>query len=78
MGQGRDNRRCLEKCAIIDCTTGQPLIVYSMVVFLLVGHYPCYGSPDFSIIKSFSALVFPTGFFQGYLPKKYGVHVCLI
>jgi hypothetical protein len=35
-------------------------------------------SPDFSIIKSFSALVFPPGFFQGYLPKNIGVYVCLI
>jgi hypothetical protein len=25
MGHGRDSRRCLEKCARIDCTTGQPL-----------------------------------------------------
>jgi hypothetical protein len=44
----------------------------------LSGPLSCYGSPDFSIIKSFSALVFPLGFFQGYLPKNIGVYVCLI
>jgi hypothetical protein len=41
----------------------------SVVVFLSVGHYPSYGTSNFSIIKSFSALVFPLGFFQEYLPK---------
>jgi hypothetical protein len=30
-----------------------------VVVFLSVGHYAYYGGPDFSITKSFSALVFP-------------------
>ena len=36
------------------------------LVFLSVDHYPCYKSFDFSIIKSFSTLVFPPRFFQGY------------
>jgi hypothetical protein len=68
----------LEKHAVLVRTTGQTLPGLSAVVFLSVGHYPYYGSPDFSIIKSFSALVFPLGFFQGYLPKNIGVYVCLI
>jgi hypothetical protein len=66
------------KACSSGCTTGQTFPGLSAVVFLSVGHYPCYGSPDFSIIKSFSALVFPLGFFQGYLPKNIGVYVCLI
>jgi hypothetical protein len=68
----------LEKHVVLVHTTGQTLSGLSVVVFLSVGHYPYYGSPDFSIIKSFSTLVFPLGFFQGYLPKNIGVYVCLI
>jgi hypothetical protein len=68
----------LEKHADLGCTTDQTFPGLSAVVFLLVGHYPYYGSPDFSIIKSFSTLVFPPGFFQGYLPKNIGVYVCMI
>jgi hypothetical protein len=49
------------------------IFVWCECKFLSVGHYPCYGSPDFSIIKSFSAVVFPLGFFQGFIPKNIGV-----
>jgi hypothetical protein len=59
-------------------TSNQTLPGLSAIVFLSMGHYPCYGSPDFIIIKSFLALVFPPGFFQGYLPKNIGVYVCMI
>jgi hypothetical protein len=41
------------------------------VVFLLVGHYPCY-EPLFYHNKIISALVFPRGVFKGYLPKNIG------
>jgi hypothetical protein len=34
-----------------------------VLLFLLVDHYPYYRSPNFSIIKSFSTLVFPSKFF---------------
>jgi hypothetical protein len=50
----------------------------SVFVFLSVDHYPCYGSLDFSIIKLFSTLVFPSVFFEGFIPKTIGVLVCLI
>jgi hypothetical protein len=33
-------------------TTKKNLFGLSLVVFLLVGHYPCYESSDFIIIKS--------------------------
>jgi hypothetical protein len=59
----------LKKHAVLVHTTGQTLPGLSAVVFLSVGHYPCYGSPDFSIIKSFSTLVFPPGFSRGLYPK---------
>jgi hypothetical protein len=68
----------LKKCVLMVCTEGKTLSGLSAVVFLSVGHYPYYESFDFSIIKSFSALVFPSGFFQGYLPENIGVYVCLI
>jgi hypothetical protein len=63
--------RCihLEKHADLGHTTDQTLPGLSAVVFLSVGHYPYYGSPDFIIIKSFSALVFPLGFSRGIYPK---------
>jgi hypothetical protein len=53
----------LEKHAILGHTIDQTLPSLSVVVLLLVGHYPCYKSLDFSIIKSFPTLVFPLGFF---------------
>jgi hypothetical protein len=59
----------LKKHADLGRTTDQTLPGLSAVVFLSVGHYPYYGSPDFSIIKSFSALVFPQGFSRGIYPK---------
>jgi hypothetical protein len=62
----------------LGCTTDQTLLGLLAIVFLLVGHYSCYGSPNFSTIKLFSTLVFPMGFFQGYLPKNIGVYVCVI
>jgi hypothetical protein len=68
----------LEKHAVMGRTIDQTLLGLFVVVFLSVGHYPCYMSPAFSIIKSFSTLVFPPGFFHGYLPKNIGVYVCLI
>jgi hypothetical protein len=68
----------LEKHAILVCTTGHTLPGLFAVVFVLVSHYPCYRRTDFSIIKSFLAMVFPRGFFQGYLPKNIGVYVSVI
>jgi hypothetical protein len=77
MGLLKESHIHLKKHAVLVHTTGQTLPGLSAVVFLSVGHYPYYGSPDFSIIKSFSTLVFPP-VFQGYLPKNIGVYVCLI
>jgi hypothetical protein len=68
----------LEKHADLGRTIEHTFPGLFVVVFLSVGHYPYYESPDFSIIKSFSTLVFPLGFFQGYLPKNIGVYVCMI
>jgi hypothetical protein len=59
----------LKKCAVLVRTTGQTFPGLSAVVFLSVGHYPYYGSPDFSIIKSFSALFSLQGFSRGIYPK---------
>jgi hypothetical protein len=77
-GHKKANHVYLEKRAILVHTTSHTLPGLSAVVFLLVDHYPCYGSPDFSIIKSFLALVLPPKFFQGYLHKNIGVYVCMI
>jgi hypothetical protein len=41
----------LEKNAVLCHTIDQTLTGLSVVVFLLVGHYPFYEIPDFSIIK---------------------------
>jgi hypothetical protein len=68
----------LEKHAVLVHTRDQTFLGLFAVVFILVGHYPCYGSPSFSIVKSFSVVVFPSRFFQGYLPKNIGVHLCMI
>ena len=68
----------LEKHAVLVHTIGHTFPSLSAVVFLLVGHYPYYRSPDFNIKKSFSAMVFPLFFSHGYLSKNIGVHVCLI
>jgi hypothetical protein len=68
----------LKKHAVVGRTIKQTFLGFFAVVFLSVGHYPYYRSLDFSIIKSFSALGFPSGFFQGYLPKNIGVYVCMI
>jgi hypothetical protein len=65
----------LEKHADLGHITYQTLPGLYAIVFLSVGHYPCYKSPDFSILKSFLALVFHLGFLQGYLPKNIGVYV---
>jgi hypothetical protein len=75
MGLLKESHVHLEKHAVIGSYNNHTLSGLSAVVFLLVGHYPYYRSPDFSIIKSFSTLVFPLGFFQGYLPKNIGVLV---
>jgi hypothetical protein len=42
----------LEKHVDLGCTTDQTLLGLSAIVFLSVGHYPYYESPNFSIIKS--------------------------
>jgi hypothetical protein len=68
----------LKKHAVLGRTIDQTFLGLSIVVFLLVDHYLYYEIPGFSIIKSFSTLVFPPGFFQGYLPKNIGFHVCMI
>jgi hypothetical protein len=74
----KQSRVHLEKCVVMVSIAVQTFITLCAVVFLSMGHYPYYESPSFSIIKSFSAPVLPLGFFQGYLPKNIGVHVCLI
>jgi hypothetical protein len=50
-------------------TTEQTLPGLSVVVFLSVGHYPCYGSPDFIIIKSSQYWFSLQGFSRGIYPK---------
>jgi hypothetical protein len=70
MAHQKVNSVHLEKRVVLVRTIGHSLRGFSTAVFLSVGHYPCYGSPDFSIIKSFSALIFPPRFFQGHLPKN--------
>jgi hypothetical protein len=63
MAHSRDMSVHMEKCAVLGCKVDLNLPSLFVVVFLSVGHYPCYRSPNFSIIKSFSALVFPPRFF---------------
>jgi hypothetical protein len=74
----KENHVHLEKHVVLLRTTCQTLSGSCVVLFLSVGHYPCYESPNFSIIKSLSALVFPPGFFQAFIPEIFGVLVCLI
>jgi hypothetical protein len=77
-------RVSLRKCAYTSrcmpniCTMEQNFPGLYSVVFLSVGHYLCYRSPDFNNNKIILALVFPLVFFQGYLPKIIGVYVCMI
>jgi hypothetical protein len=52
----------IKKHADMCHTTDKTLPGLSIVVLLSVSHYSCYGSPDFSIIKSFSGLVSVLGF----------------
>jgi len=65
----RDSCVCLEKCVDLCHTTKKTLLGLSIVVLLSVGHYAYYMIPNFSIIKSFSTLVFPMGFSKGIYPK---------
>jgi hypothetical protein len=53
----------LENHVYMGHITDHPFLSLSVFVFLTLGHHPCYGSPDFSTIKSFSTLVFPLWFF---------------
>jgi hypothetical protein len=62
----RNNNVYLKKHVNMVRITEQTFLGLSAVVFLSVGHYPYYRSPNFSKIKSLSTLVFPLGFFQGY------------
>jgi hypothetical protein len=55
----------LEKCAFLGRTTNQTLSGLSAVVYLSVGHYPCYENPNFSITNLFSTLDFSYGVFPG-------------
>jgi len=74
----KDMRIHLKKCVDTGRRLDHTFSGLSAVVFLSMGHYPYYKSPYFRIIKSFLAMVFPPGFFQGYLPKNIGVYVCMI
>jgi hypothetical protein len=74
----RDRHVHLEKHVVLGHTIAHTLSGLSAIVFLIVRHYPYYGSLDFSIIKSLSTLVFPLDFLQRYPPKNTGVHVCMI
>jgi hypothetical protein len=47
----RDKCVHFEKSEVIGRTINYSFLGLSIVVFLSVGHYPCYWSPDFSIIK---------------------------
>jgi hypothetical protein len=51
--------------------TKQTVPCFSAIVFLLVGHFPFYGSLDLTLYKNILGLVFPTGFFQGQFTQKY-------
>jgi hypothetical protein len=59
----RDMHVHIEKHAVLGHTLDQTLLGLSIVVLILVGHYPCYESHNFRIINSFLALVFPSVFF---------------
>jgi hypothetical protein len=63
VGTLKDRCAHLEKHANLGHTIDHTLLGLTTVVFLLVGHYPCYESPNFSITKPFLALVFPSSFF---------------
>jgi hypothetical protein len=63
VGYKKENHVHFENHAVLFHTTSDTLLGLSAVVFCSVDHYPCYRSTDFSIIKSFSALVFPLTFF---------------
>jgi hypothetical protein len=71
VGSLKDRHVHLKKCADLGRTVDHTLPGLFAVVFLSMGHYPCYRSPNFSIIKLFSALVFLPGFFPGASTKKY-------
>jgi hypothetical protein len=64
--------RCihLEKRAYLGRTIEQTLSGLSIVVFLLVGHYPYYESPDLTIIKA-SKYWFSLWGFLGVSTRKY-------
>jgi hypothetical protein len=64
MGTLKDMHVHLEKHADLGCIVDQTFPCLSAVVFLLVGHYPFYGSPNFRIIKSFSTLFSLRGVFS--------------
>jgi hypothetical protein len=54
-------------------TTEQTWPGLSVVVFLLVGHFPCYGSPDLTLIKASWNWFSLRGFSRGSLPENIGV-----
>jgi hypothetical protein len=54
--------------------TEKTILGFSGVVFLLVGHFPYYGSLDLTLIKAYWNLFSLQGFFsKGSLPKNIGV-----
>jgi len=59
----------LEKYVDMGHKTEQTLPGLSVVAFLSMGHYPCYTSPDFSIIKSSQYFFSLQGFSRGIYPK---------
>jgi hypothetical protein len=77
-GVHKDMHVRLENHVDLGHTTYRTFLGLSADVFLSVDHYPYYRSLDLIIIKSFSALVLPPIFFQGYLPKIIGVYVCMV
>jgi hypothetical protein len=66
-----NNNIYLKKNVDMGRTTEQTFLGFFAVVFMLVGHYPYYMNPDCSIIKSFSAFVFPLWFFPWSSTQKY-------
>jgi hypothetical protein len=55
------------------CTIEQTWSGLSIVVFLLVGHFPCYGCHDLTLVKTYWNWFSLWVFSKGSLPKTIGV-----